>query len=531
MPTINFDPSFTRVKTGTQLSDQLDAEVSGSWTLDVWGKTRRAVEQESAAAEASAADLANATLAAQSALALAYVQLRQSDSLADLLADTVKQYKRSVDIAQNQYNAGAAAKSDVITAQALELAAEAQQVNVGVARAQSEHAIAVLTGRPPADLTIAHGKLALDVPRVPIRVPSELLERRPDIAAAERTMQEQNAAIGVAFAGYYPSLTLNGAFGYSGDPFVKAIAGANPVWSYGLSVAQTLFNGGLTDAQVEAARQTYEASVATYRQTVLTAFQQVEDQLAAIPLDSRQLAIQTEAVKAAAAGGRDRAQRISRRHAELHHRRDRRGDGAERRGIGAVDPRRAADGDGQPDRRARRRLVDRRTAADVALLSAGGRLRSVGQRIAPRRLPGRARVGERDHPVVGGAGRLGRHDQRRRSGRIEQVVGEAVERLSHRGERGAIAAEPRRQHQRHRRPRRGGRPRDAAGVEEALDRARRLAGERGERGEQRSLGRRQRLRDRRRRRFDVAHRLGDGVRADQPRREAAAVGRAPRSRR
>jgi NodT family efflux transporter outer membrane factor (OMF) lipoprotein len=299
MPTINFDPSLTRVKTGTQLSDQLDAEVSGSWTLDVWGKTRRAVEQETAAAEASAADLANATLAAQSALALAYVQLRQSDSLADLLADTVKQYKRSLEIAQNEYNAGTAAKSDVITAQALELAAEAQAINVGVARAASEHAIAVLTGRPPTALTIPHGQLALDVPRVPIRVPSALLERRPDIAAAERTMQAQNAAIGVAFAGYYPSLTLSGAFGYSGDPFVRAIAGANPVWSYGLSVAQTLFNGGLTSAQVEAARQTYEASVALYRQTVLTAFQQVEDQLAAIPLDSRQLAIQTEAVKAA----------------------------------------------------------------------------------------------------------------------------------------------------------------------------------------------------------------------------------------
>ena len=299
MPTINFDPSLTRVKSGTQISDLLDAEVSGSWTLDVWGKTRRAVEQESAAAEASAADLANATLAEQSALALAYVQLRQSDSLADLLDNTVKQYKHTVEITQNQYNAGTAAKSDVITAQALELAAEAQQVNVGVARAQSEHAIAVLTGRPPTDLTIAHGKLALDIPRVPIRVPSELLERRPDIAAAERTMQEQNAAIGVAFAGYYPSLTLNGAFGYSGDPFMKAIAGANPVWSYGLSIAQTLFNGGLTDAQVEAARQTYEASGATYRQTVLTAFQQVEDGLAAIPIESRQFSIQTEAIKAA----------------------------------------------------------------------------------------------------------------------------------------------------------------------------------------------------------------------------------------
>jgi len=298
-PTINFDPSLTRIKSGKPITDQLVAEASGSWTLDVWGKTRRAVEQESAAAEASAADLANATLAEQSALALAYVQLRQSDSLADLLADTVKQYKRSLEIAQNQYNAGAAAKSDVITAQAQELAAEAQLVNVGVARAENEHAIAVLIGRPPAELTIPHGSLALDAPRAPISVPSALLERRPDIAAAERTMQEQNAAIGVAFAGYYPSLTLTGSFGYSGNPFIRQIAGANPVWSYGMSAAQTLFNGGLTDAQVEAARQTYEASVAAYRQTVLTAFQQVEDQLAAIPILTRQLGIQTQAVDAA----------------------------------------------------------------------------------------------------------------------------------------------------------------------------------------------------------------------------------------
>ena len=195
------------------MSDQLDAEVSGSWTLDVWGKVRRAIEQQGAAAQVSAADLANATLSEQSALALAYVQLRQSDSLDDLLADTVKQYQHSLEITQNQYNAGTAAKSDVITAQALELAAQAQQINVGVARAQNEHAIAVLMGRPPAELTIAHGKLALDIPRVPMRVPSALLERRPDIAAAERTMQEQNAAIGVAIAGYYPDITLSGAFG------------------------------------------------------------------------------------------------------------------------------------------------------------------------------------------------------------------------------------------------------------------------------------------------------------------------------
>jgi NodT family efflux transporter outer membrane factor (OMF) lipoprotein len=298
-PTINFDPSLTRIKTGTQLTDQLDAEASGSWTLDIWGATRRSIEQQSSAAEASAANLANATLASQSALALAYVQVREADSLADLLIDTVTQYTRSLDIAQNQYAAGTSAKSDVITAQALLLAAQAQLINVGVARAQNEHAIAVLTGRPPSALSIAHAPLAIDIPSVPIEVPSTLLERRPDIAEAERTMEQQNAAIGVAIAGYYPSFTLTGAFGYSGDPFIKQIAGANPIWSYGLSIAQTLFNGGLTDAQVDAAKQTYAASVATYRQTVLTAFQQVEDQLAAVPILTHELDVQTQAVKAA----------------------------------------------------------------------------------------------------------------------------------------------------------------------------------------------------------------------------------------
>ena len=298
-PVLNFNPSLTRASSQGQVSDLLNAQVSGSWPLDVWGKVRRAIEQQGAGAQVSAADLANATLSAQSALALAYVQLLQADALDNLLLDTVKEYKHSLEISQNQYNAGTAAKSDVITAQALVLAAQAQEIAVGVTRGQNEHAIAVLMGRPPSGLSIPRSKLPPDIPKIPVSVPSALLERRPDIAAAERTMQEQNAAIGVAIAGYYPDITLSGAFGYYGDPFVKAIAGANPVWSYGLSLAQPLFNGGLTDAQVEAARQTYQSSVAAYRQTVLTAFQQVEDQLAAIPILTHELGVQTEAVKAA----------------------------------------------------------------------------------------------------------------------------------------------------------------------------------------------------------------------------------------
>jgi NodT family efflux transporter outer membrane factor (OMF) lipoprotein len=298
-PTVNFDPSLTRASSQGQITDLLDAQVSAAWTLDVWGKVRRAIEQQGAGAQVSAAVLANATLSAQSALALAYVQLRESDSLDDLLVDTVKQYQRSLDITQNQYDAGTAAKSDVITAQASLLAAQAQEISVGVARGQNEHAIAVLIGKPPSELSIPHGRLAPDIPAIPLSLPSSLLERRPDIATAERTMQEENAAIGVAVAGYYPDITLSGAFGYYGDPFVKQIAGANPVWSYGLALAQPLFNGGLTDAQVEAAKQTYQSSVATYRQTVLTAFQQVEDQLVAIRVLSREIKVQVEAVKAA----------------------------------------------------------------------------------------------------------------------------------------------------------------------------------------------------------------------------------------
>jgi NodT family efflux transporter outer membrane factor (OMF) lipoprotein len=300
LPTLNFNPSLTR--SGPPALDNLNAEVTGAWTLDVWGRVRRQIEQNGAAAEVSAADLANATLSAQSALALAYVQVRQADSLRDLYAETVKQYQRSLDITENQYRAGTVSKSDVITAQALLLAAQAQEINADVARKQNEHAVATLIGKPPVEVSISHRDLPTGAPHPPVSLPSTLLERRPDIAAAERAMKAQNAAIGVAVAGYYPDFTLSGAFGYNGDPFIKQIAGANPVWSYGLSLAQPLFDGGLTAAEVEAAKAAYEASVAAYRQTALVAFQQVEDQLAAISIYDREIKTQTEAVRIAQQG-------------------------------------------------------------------------------------------------------------------------------------------------------------------------------------------------------------------------------------
>ena len=199
---------------------------------------------------------------------------------------------------RNQFNAGYGAPgstcctaADVATAEAQVFTTEAQEINVGVQRAQYEHAIAMLIGRPPAELTIAPHLLTGGIPKIPIAVPSSLLERRPDVAAAERTMQQENALIGVAVAAYFPDISLSGLLQFSGGtplPFNVA----NEVWSLGAAGAQVLFEGGLRGAQVDAARAAYWQSVANYRQTVLTAFQGVEDQLVAIRLLTRQLAVQ-----------------------------------------------------------------------------------------------------------------------------------------------------------------------------------------------------------------------------------------------
>ncbi len=293
-PAINGAGSATR---SSPSQTNLTAEASGTWTLDVWGQIRREIESQQAGAEANAALLANATLSEQSLLALAYVTLRDADSFENLLTKTVTEYKHSLTITQNQYNAGTAAKSDVITAETLVLNAQAQLIAAGVSRAQSEHAIAVLMGRPPAGLSIPPGALSTTVPSIPVGLPSSLLERRPDVAAAEEAMRQANAQIGVEFAGYFPAVSLSGLIGYSGNPFAAEFGPSNPVWSFGSSLAQPLFNGGLTTAQVEAARQIYDADVATYRQTVLTAIQQVEDALVGIRIYSREVKVQAENVR------------------------------------------------------------------------------------------------------------------------------------------------------------------------------------------------------------------------------------------
>lgn len=277
---------------------QFESTVS-SWEIDLWGQIRRLVESDVAAAQATAGDLASAQLSAQAQLATAYFELRVDDELKRLLDATVEAFTRSLQITKNKYAAGTVARSDVAQAQTQLDTTRAQLIAVGVTRAQFEHAIAALIGKAPADVSIAPVVLKVDVPAIPPGMPSALLERRPDIAAAERRIASANAQIGVAVAGYYPDLTLSGTYGYSGDALAQRFAPSSRIWSVGASLAETIFDAGLRHAQVDAARAAYDQSVATYRQTVLTAFQQVEDDLAQLRILEQEASVETSAVQSA----------------------------------------------------------------------------------------------------------------------------------------------------------------------------------------------------------------------------------------
>ena len=237
----------------TRYTKQYTAPISGAWDLDVWGKVRRQIESNIAAAQASAADLDNAKLSAQAQLATAYFNLRAADSCTTLLERTVAQDKETLRVTRDKVNAGCCSgpglagvsPADLALASAQVENAEALAINVGVQRAQFEHAIAVLIGRPPSELTIAPRPLSGGIPKIPVALPSTLLERRPDIAASERAMQEQNALIGVAEAAYFPDVSLSSMIQYIGvipTPF----SAARSIGSIGASATQTLFNGGLT---------------------------------------------------------------------------------------------------------------------------------------------------------------------------------------------------------------------------------------------------------------------------------------------
>jgi NodT family efflux transporter outer membrane factor (OMF) lipoprotein len=293
-------PSATPVSRGVVTNHNLPFQAS--WAPDVWGNISRAVEANEASAQASAGDLAAARLSAHAALAQSYFQLRALDAQQLLLEDTVAAYGKSLQLVQNQYAAGIVAKADLVQAQTQIKTAQAQAIDIGAQRAPLEHAIALLMGRPPSELSIPRQPLQAAVPAAPAGLPSELLERRPDIAAAERRMAQANAQIGVAKAAYFPALTLSASGGYQSAAMVDWLTGPSRYWSFGTAIAQALFDGGLRQAQTAQALAAYDASVAAYRQTVLTGFQQVEDNLATLRILEQEAEVQGEAVKSAEQG-------------------------------------------------------------------------------------------------------------------------------------------------------------------------------------------------------------------------------------
>ncbi len=258
-----------------------NVQLGGTWEPDIWGKVRRAIEGAKASAQASAADLANVRLSAQMTLAADYITLRQLDEQKRFDDETVKAYDQSLTITRNKYNAGNAALSDVDAAETQLHNAKAADIALGQQRDQAEHAIAILTGQPPAAVSIAPGPWTLQPVAIPPGVPSTLLQRRPDVAEAERQAASASSGIGVATAGYYPNVTLTGTGGTETQSIGALFSPQTFFWNAGVSAAETIFNGGLTHAQVQAARAAYDQSVANYRQAVLTAFGQVEDNLSA----------------------------------------------------------------------------------------------------------------------------------------------------------------------------------------------------------------------------------------------------------
>jgi NodT family efflux transporter outer membrane factor (OMF) lipoprotein len=270
-----------------------------SWDLDIWGKLRRTIEENVANAQTSEATLANATLSAQITLATTVINLRVTDVDIDLLTRTVLEYTEYLRVVSNAVKAGYSLypPSDELTARVQLENAQASRIALGVARAQYEHAIAVLVGKNPEDLDIPHSTGLPALPDIPVGVPSTLLQRRPDIAAAERTMAAQNAAIGVAVAAYYPDISLSAAYGFAQSPLGGLFSAANTVWSIGATGTETIFDFGTRRAQVDAAKAAYESAVATYRATVLSAFQGVEDNLAGLRILARQAEALEDAVR------------------------------------------------------------------------------------------------------------------------------------------------------------------------------------------------------------------------------------------
>lgn len=272
---------------------------SASWEVDLWGRIAGEVSAAEARLQASQADVAAARLSIQATLAEAYFSLRAAEAQAALLDSTLQAYARSLELTQNRYSAGVASAADVAQAQTQLKSTQAQFSAANSSRAQLEHAIAVLLGKAPANFSLARSAALPAVPEVPMQLPSSLLERRPDIAAAERRVAAANAEIGVARAAFFPSLTLSASAGYRGASIGNLISSPNLFWSFGPALALALFDGGARQAAVDSARAGTDAATANYRQTVLTAFQEVEDNLVDAASLQEQIALQAEALAAA----------------------------------------------------------------------------------------------------------------------------------------------------------------------------------------------------------------------------------------
>ena len=295
-PELGGSAGATRARgTANRYSVAIDAR----WEIDLWGRIRRLVEAARAGEEASAADLEAARLSLQGELATNYFQLRVLDVGRDLLAGTVKAFESSYKVTQNRYNAGVAAKVDVVTAESQLLSTQAQALDLESTRATLEHAIAVLIGAPPASLSIERAPFTTKIPDIPPGVPTTLLERRPDIAAAERRMAAANARVGVAQAAYFPALSLTGSAGFASSSLSSLFSAPSRFWSIGAGLAGTILDFGARGAAVDTARAAYDEAVADYRQTVLTAFQEVENNLAAVHWLAEESKVEREAVRAA----------------------------------------------------------------------------------------------------------------------------------------------------------------------------------------------------------------------------------------
>lgn len=319
-PTIGTSPGVSRSRASSNLGGNIGTGTGGggvgsaaqgtavnfftlpgdvSWEPDLWGKIRNTVNSARYSAQVSAADWQNVRLSEQSSLAQFYFEVRGQDALQKVFDDTVVADKKTVDYAEAQYDVGVGDRISVVEAQNALQSAEAAAINVGLARAQFEHAVAMLIGKTPAEFSIPKKPLEAIPPAVPIGVPSQLLERRPDIAAAERVMAAANAQIGIAYAAYYPSVTISATGGFESANFLNWLTWPSRFWSIGATGSETIFDAGLRRATVQQFVATYNADLASYRQTVLTAFQQVEDYLAAERILSQQTDKQKEAVASA----------------------------------------------------------------------------------------------------------------------------------------------------------------------------------------------------------------------------------------